>query len=182
MDIIHDICGLNGKQQDLVHDRHLISELLANSTDAQLNLKLSSLKVKILDLEEQEMNFAQQKDSVRVQQIVEEKNMATEEFTILLQPLLERYNGALSASAQPQFSKVVKSECILRSLQIAFHMVVSKRVTSLGHGTCRLYHVNNLIYLFVPKHRYLKKWCFTICRISFFAILLLIKLAYATGP
>ncbi|KAL9918081.1 condensin complex subunit 3-like [Glossina fuscipes fuscipes] len=140
LDIIHDICGLNGKQQDLVHDRHLISELLANSTDAQLNLKLSSLKVKILDLEEQEMNFAQQKDSVRVQQIVEEKNMATEEFTILLQPLLERYNGALSASAQPQFSKVVKSECILRSLQIAFHMVVSKRVTSLGHATCRLYH------------------------------------------
>uniref|UniRef100_A0A1A9WQH7 Nuclear condensin complex subunit 3 C-terminal domain-containing protein n=1 Tax=Glossina brevipalpis TaxID=37001 RepID=A0A1A9WQH7_9MUSC len=140
LDIIHDICGLNGKQQDLVHDRHLISELLANSTDAQLNLKLSSLKVKILDLEEQEMNYAQQKDSVRVQQIVEEKNMATEEFTILLHPLLQRHNGALSAAAQPQFSKVVKNECVLRGLQIAFHMVVSKKVTSLGHAACRLYH------------------------------------------
>ncbi|KAI8114901.1 hypothetical protein FF38_05342 [Lucilia cuprina] len=140
LDIIHDICGLNAKQQDLVHDRNLISELLANSTDADLNLKLSSLKVKILDLEEQEMNYVQMKDYVRAQQIIEEKNIATEEFTNLLRPLLEKRNSNSGDSAQPQFSKVVKNDCILRSLQITYYMVVSKRVKTLGHNTCRLYN------------------------------------------
>lgn len=142
MDIIYDICGLNAKQQDLVHDRNLISELLANSTDADLNLKLSSLKVKILDLEEQEMNYVQMKDYVRAQQIIEEKNVATEEFTHLLRPLLEKRNGSSGDSGQPQFSKVVKNDCILRSLQITFYMVVSNRVKTLGHVTCRLFNVS----------------------------------------
>ncbi|KAM7341580.1 chromosome associated protein G [Cochliomyia hominivorax] len=140
LDIIHDICGLNAKQQDLVHDRNLISELLADSTDADLSLKLSSLKVKILDLEEQEMNFVQKKDYVRAQQIIEEKNIATEEFTNLLRPLLEKRNNNSGDAAQPQFSKVVKYDCILRSLQITYYMVASKRVKTLGHTTCRLYN------------------------------------------
>lgn len=144
LDIIHDICGLNAKQQDLVHDRNLISELLAHSTDADLNLKLSSLKVKILDLEEQEMNFVQIKDYVRAQQIIEQKNLATEEFTNLLRPLLEIRSRDLGDSARPQFTKVVKNESILQSLQITYYMVVSKRITSLQHSTCRLY--NDFIY------------------------------------
>ncbi|XP_058983219.1 condensin complex subunit 3 isoform X2 [Musca domestica] len=140
LDIINDICGLSAKQQDLVHDRNLISELLANSTDAALNLKLSSLKVKILDLEEQEMNYVQMKDYVRAQQIIEIKNTVTEEFTNLLRPLLDKRNGEYGNEIRPQFSKVVKNECILRSLQITYYMVVSKRVQSLGHATCRLYN------------------------------------------
>lgn len=124
-----------------MHDRNLISELLANSTDAALNLKLSSLKVKILDLEEQEMNYVQMKDYVRAQQIIEIKNTVTEEFTNLLRPLLDKRNGEYGNEIRPQFSKVVKNECILRSLQITYYMVVSKRVQSLGHATCRLYNV-----------------------------------------
>lgn len=115
--------------------------MLANSVDADLNLKLSSLKVKILDLEEQEMNYVLNKDYVRAQQIIEEKNNATEEFTNLLRPLLEKRNDRSGSSAQPQFSKVVKHECILRSLQITYYMVVSKRVKTLSHNTCRLYNV-----------------------------------------
>lgn len=144
LDIISDICGLNAKQQDLVHDRNLISELQANSTDADLNLKLSSLKVKILDLEEQEMNYVQMKDYVRAQQIIEVKNAVTEEFTNLLRPLLEKRNVESGDAVQPQFSRVVKNECILRSLQISFYMVVSNSVKSLGHASCRLYHVSTI--------------------------------------
>lgn len=109
--------------------------------DADLNLKLSSLKVKILDLEEQEMNYVQMKDYVRAQQIIDEKNNATEEFTNLLRPLLEKHEDRSGNSAQPQFSKVVKHDCILRSLQITYYMVVSKRVKTLSHSTCRLYNV-----------------------------------------
>ncbi|XP_059225519.1 condensin complex subunit 3 [Stomoxys calcitrans] len=140
LDIINDLCGLSAKQQDLVHDRNLISELLANSTDADLNLKLSSLKVKILDLEEQEMNYVQMKDYVRAQQIIEVKNTVTEEFTNLLRPLLDKRNSESDDAVQPQFSRVVKHECILRSLQVTYYMVVSKRVKTLGHATCRLYN------------------------------------------
>uniref|UniRef100_A0A1A9WZL3 Nuclear condensin complex subunit 3 C-terminal domain-containing protein n=1 Tax=Glossina brevipalpis TaxID=37001 RepID=A0A1A9WZL3_9MUSC len=139
VDIIHDICGLNTKWQDLLYHRNL-SDLFPDSTDVHLIIKLSSLKVTILDLEEQEMNYAQQKDSVRVLRIMEEKNRASEEFKTLLQPLLEKHNGPLSTSLQTHFSKEVNNEHILRGLQIAYHMIVSKRVTSLGHAIYNLYH------------------------------------------
>lgn len=98
MEIVQDICGLNNRQNDLLHDRTLITELLATSSNADLNLKLSSLKVKILDLEEQEMDFVKQKDYMRAQQTTEEKLAATEEYTNLLQPLLENHPNADAVS------------------------------------------------------------------------------------
>ncbi|XP_011181583.2 condensin complex subunit 3 isoform X2 [Zeugodacus cucurbitae] len=140
VEIVQDICGLNNKQNDLLHDRTLITELLATSSNADLNLKLSSLKVKILDLEEQEMNFVKQKDYMRAQQITEEKLTATEEYANLLQPLLENHPNADALNRPLQLRKTLKPECILKSLQIAFHMVVSPKVRSLNPSILKLYN------------------------------------------
>ncbi|XP_053966017.1 condensin complex subunit 3 [Anastrepha ludens] len=140
VEIIQDICGLNSKQNDLLHDRTLISELLASSSNADLNLKLSSLKVKILDLEEQEMNFVQRKDYMRAQRITEEKLATTEEYTNLLQPLLENHPNAEMLKRPLQLRKTQKPESILKSLQITFYMVVSPKVRSLNPSILKLYN------------------------------------------
>uniref|UniRef100_A0A0K8V8N4 Condensin complex subunit 3 n=2 Tax=Bactrocera latifrons TaxID=174628 RepID=A0A0K8V8N4_BACLA len=140
VEIVQDICGLNNRQNDLLHDRTLITELLATSSNADLNLKLSSLKVKILDLEEQEMDFVKQKDYMRAQQTTEEKLAATEEYTNLLQPLLENHPNADALKRPLQLRKILKPECILKSLQIAFHMVVSPKVRSLNPSILKLYN------------------------------------------
>ncbi|XP_039954623.1 condensin complex subunit 3 [Bactrocera tryoni] len=140
VEIVQDICGLNNRQNDLLHDRTLITELLATSSNADLNLKLSSLKVKILDLEEQEMDFVKQKDYMRAQQTTEEKLAATEEYTNLLQPLLENHPNADALKRPLQLRKTLKPECILKSLQIAFHMVVSPKVRSLNPSILKLYN------------------------------------------
>ncbi|XP_036332520.1 condensin complex subunit 3 [Rhagoletis pomonella] len=140
VEIIQDICGLNSNPNDLLHDRTLISELLASSSNADLNLKLSSLKVKLLDLEEQEMNFVQRKDYMRAQQITEEKYATTEEYTNLLQPLLDNHPNADMLKRPLQLRKTTKPESILKSLQIAFYMVVSPKVRSLNPSILKLYN------------------------------------------
>lgn len=94
------------------------------------------------------MNYVQMKDYVRAQQIIEVKNIVTEEFTNLLRPLLDKRNSESGNAVQPQFSRVVKYDCILRSLQVTYYMVVSKRVKSLGHATCRLYNVSYKLFCF----------------------------------
>lgn len=68
-----------------------MAELMAKSPDKDLNIKLSSLKVKILELEEQEMNSVGMKDYVQAQKITEERNACTEEYASLIKPLLESY-------------------------------------------------------------------------------------------
>lgn len=140
---MQDICGLNNTQNDLLQDRNLISELLANSNDDDLELKLSSLKVKILDLQEQEHNFVARKDYVRAQQITEEKAAATEEYTNLLKPLLEKHcsNTSNAATLQSlQRHKTIKTETIVKALQIIYHAVVSPRIRSLNPSMAKLYN------------------------------------------
>lgn len=152
MEIVQDICGLNTERNDLLNIRNSVNELLANSNDTALNLKLSSLKVKILDLEEQEMIHVQRKDYAKVQQILEEKNVATEEFTQLLKPLLEKRAAAANSSSdslQLPFTNVIKNELVLRGLQITFYLIASTPdKQSLSHTTYRLYNVSISIVLY----------------------------------
>lgn len=141
--IVQDICGLNTERNDLLNICNSVNELLANSNDAALNLKLSALKVKILDLEEQETVYVEKKDYTKVQQILEQKNVAIEEFTQLMKPLLEKRAADSGDSVQLPFSKVVKNEFILRGLQITFYLIASTPCKqSLGHATYRLYNVS----------------------------------------
>ncbi|XP_055916686.1 condensin complex subunit 3 isoform X2 [Eupeodes corollae] len=150
VEIIEEITHTSSFKNDtLINDRILIDELLEKHSDKDLKLKLSSLKVKILDLEEQEMNFVEMKDYVQAQRITEEKNAYTEEYTNLLKPLLDKHSTDVSGESRGQTSslsscfqrtKKVTSETIIKSLQIAFYMVVSKNVRTLTPNVCKLYH------------------------------------------
>lgn len=132
--IIYEICELNVKQNDLVHDRSLIDKLLGD-VDTSLVTKINSLKVKILELEELEENFVSQKEYMRAQAVNDEKIAVTNEYTDLIQPLLEKH-GVLQLPARPKLSK---QERILKGLYIAYHMVVSENVHALNPSICKLY-------------------------------------------
>ncbi|KAL7738641.1 hypothetical protein ACLKA6_006932 [Drosophila palustris] len=134
IEIIYEICELNAKQNDLVHDRSLIDKLLGD-VDTSLVMQLNSLKVKILELEELEENFVRQKEYIRAQSVNDEKCAVTEKYTELIQPLLEK-QGRLELPARPKLSK---QERVLKGLYISYHMVASEHVTSLNLSICKLY-------------------------------------------
>ncbi|XP_060659779.1 LOW QUALITY PROTEIN: condensin complex subunit 3 [Drosophila nasuta] len=134
INIIYEICELNAKQNDLVHDRSLIDKLMSG-VDTSLVMKLQSLKVRILELEEMEENFVRQKEYIRAQAVNDEKIAATDEYTDLVQPLLEKHN-VVGLPARPKLSK---QERVLKGLHISFYMVASKQVNSLNPTICKLY-------------------------------------------
>lgn len=184
MEIVQDICGLNTERNDLLNIRNSVNELLSTSNNAIFNLKLSALKVKILDLEEQEMIYVERKDYTKVQQILEQKNVATMEFTQLIKPLLEKRAADSVPPVQLPFTKVVKNEFILRGLQITFYLIASTPdKQSLGHATYRLYNVSGF---YIKTHLIFRIIIYTIIllkknRILYRVILLQMKLIFDVG-
>ncbi|ALC40799.1 Cap-G [Drosophila busckii] len=134
IDITYEICELNKKQNDLVHDRSLMDKLLVGQ-DTALVMRINSLKVKILELEEQEENFVRQKEYIRAKAVSDERNVVTEEYTELVRPLYEQH-GELNLPSRPKLSK---QERVLKGLYIVFYMVTSKQVQSLNPSLCKLY-------------------------------------------
>ncbi|XP_034652174.1 condensin complex subunit 3 isoform X1 [Drosophila subobscura] len=134
IEIIYETCDLNTKQNELVHDRSLINKLL-DDLDTPSKMKISSLKVKILELEEQEDNFVRQKEYIRAQSVNEEKMAVTEEYTELIKPLLVKH-GVLEMPARPKLSK---QERVLKGLHISYYMVASPHVHKLTPSICKLY-------------------------------------------
>ncbi|XP_055374016.1 condensin complex subunit 3 isoform X2 [Condylostylus longicornis] len=146
VDIIKEITDTKaGNLNDFLNNRNLIDELLDKNSDINLKLKITSLRVKILDLEEQERNYVDKKDYVEAQKITEEKSACHEEYMNLLKPLLiqtstsENSDRLKSAYVNLQQPKKITSEEIVKCLQISFYMVASKKVNSLTPNVCELY-------------------------------------------
>ncbi|XP_033250681.1 condensin complex subunit 3-like [Drosophila miranda] len=134
IEIIYETCDLNTKQNELVHDRNLISTLL-DDLDTPSKMKISSLKVKILELEEQEDNFGRQKEYIQAQSVNKEKMAVTEEYTELIKPLLVKH-GFLDMPARPKLSN---QERVLKGLFTSYYMVASPHVQKLTPSICKLY-------------------------------------------
>ncbi|XP_030558597.1 condensin complex subunit 3 [Drosophila novamexicana] len=134
IEIIYEICELNAKQNDFVHDRELTDKLLDN-VETSLVMKIRSLKVKILELEEMEENFVRQKEYMRAQAVNDERMTVTDEYRDLIQPLLEKH-GELELPTRPKLSK---QERVLKGLYISFYMVASEHVHTLNPSICKLY-------------------------------------------
>ncbi|XP_037713244.1 condensin complex subunit 3 [Drosophila subpulchrella] len=134
IEIVYELCELNTKQNELIHDRSLINKLL-DDLDTPLKMKISSLKVRILEMEEQEDNYVRQKEYIRAQSVNDDKMAVTEEYTELIRPLLER-NGVLEVPARPKLSK---QERVLKGLYICYYMTASPHVDKLTPSLCQLY-------------------------------------------
>ncbi|KAL5286601.1 NCAPG family protein [Megaselia abdita] len=143
--LIQEILDLD-KNKDIIEDRSLIDRLLEQNNDKDLKIKLSSLKVKLLDLEEQETNYVDRKDYVRAQKVAEIKSHVTEEYRGLLKPFLEQHNASTNIANSLQQTKRLTNEGILKCLQLTFFVVVSQNVTSL------IPSILNLFKEFVRRH------------------------------
>ncbi|CAD7077192.1 unnamed protein product [Hermetia illucens] len=144
VDIIKDLTDAKSLTNELSHDRTLIEELLEKHSEKDLKFQISSLKVKMLDLEEQETNFVQRKDYAQAQRIAEELTACREEYMNMLKPILKEVSSSDSEESRKFMSltfqqKKLSPEIIIKSLQIAFYMVVSKNVKSLTPNVCDLY-------------------------------------------
>lgn len=136
--MIQDILDMD-KNKDIIEDRIMIDRLLEKNNDKDLNIKLSSLKVKLLDLEEQETNYVDKKDYVRAQKVAEIKSQITEEYRNLLKPILDQHNASTSITISAPQTKRLTNEGILKCLQLTFFVIVSKNVTSLIPSILNLY-------------------------------------------
>lgn len=143
--LIQNILDLD-KNKDIIEDRALIERLLEDNNNKDLKIKLSSLKVKLLDLEEQETNFVDRKDYVRAQKTAEMKSVVTEEYRNLLKPILEQHNASTSFSNTFQQIKKLTNEGILKCLQLTYFVVLSKDVSNL------IPSILNLFKDFVRRH------------------------------
>ncbi|XP_043642298.1 condensin complex subunit 3 [Drosophila teissieri] len=134
IEIVYELCELNTKQNELIHDRSLINKLL-DDLDTPLKMKISSLKVRILEMEEQEDNYVRQKEYIRAQSVNDEKIAVTEEYTELIRPLLEK-NGVIEMPTRPKLSK---QERVLKGLYTCYYMTASPHVHKLTPSLCQLY-------------------------------------------
>ncbi|KAH8277757.1 hypothetical protein KR018_005347, partial [Drosophila ironensis] len=134
VEIIYEMCELNTKQNELVHERNLVNKLL-DDLDTPLKMKISALKVRILELEEQEDTYVRKKEYIRAQSVTEEKALANEEYAELIRPLLERHGGH-ELPARPKLSK---QDRIIKGLYISYYMVASPHVNNLTPTICKLY-------------------------------------------
>lgn len=143
--LIQNILDLD-KNKDIIEDRNVVDRLLEKNNDKDLKIKLSTLKVKLLDLEEQETNYVDKKDYVRAQKVAEQKSLVTEEYRSLLKPILEQHNASTSIANTLQQIKRLTNEGILKCLQLTFFAVVSNDVKSL------IPSILNLFKDFIRRH------------------------------
>uniref|UniRef100_A0A182WLX4 Nuclear condensin complex subunit 3 C-terminal domain-containing protein n=1 Tax=Anopheles minimus TaxID=112268 RepID=A0A182WLX4_9DIPT len=138
--------------------RHLIDSYLEKHPEmTTLKLQISSLRVKILELKEQESALSARKDYAGAQLVNEKVNVCNEEYANLVKPLVQEMsmsatsieddtgNTTTTASSTLQFRdsvlkpRRVTKATIEKCLQICFYLVNSPTVSSLIPPVCSLY-------------------------------------------
>ncbi|GAB0100375.1 Condensin complex subunit 3 [Sergentomyia squamirostris] len=124
-------------------DSEMESTLL-RAADIELQLKVSALKVKMMDLKEQENSCVQRKDYASAQKATEEWTQCNEEYVQLLQPLLTTVDtGASSSTVQSRSilkpPQKITTETIQKCMQIIYYTICSEHTKSITPGVVSLY-------------------------------------------
>lgn len=126
-----------------------VASLIETIKDPNAKVKISALKLKILDLREQESIAYQDKNYAAVEKITEDLMACNEDMVLLLNRFTMTTtadgpldpNAMLLASFQP---KKLSLDSIQQCLQICYFAVASKKTYSLTPNMCKLYRVNYL--------------------------------------
>jgi condensin complex subunit 3 len=132
-----------------------VDSILKDSNDIELKLKVTEVKLKIMKLVETENSYVERKLYADAQKAAEQVASANEELANLLRNFTNSSteNGLMSSSAElPSIlehfkSKKLTHNDIVKSLQIAFYMIISKGVKSLTMDVLDLYKE------FITRHR-----------------------------
>lgn len=125
-----------------------VASLIETIKDPNAKVKISALKLKILDLREQESNAYQDKNYAAVEKISEDLLACNEDMIRLLNKFTVTKtadgtldpNATLLASFQP---KKLSLDSIQQCLEICFFAVASKKTRTLTPNMCKLYRVSS---------------------------------------
>ena len=121
----------------------LVDEVLQETTDMDLKLKISNLKLRIFELKESESSFVEKKQYFDAQKVSEEAALASDSLTSLIKPYLGQVRSTnssnLSTLIDSMKPKKLTTTEILKSLQICYHMIVSQDVKSLTQSVLALF-------------------------------------------
>ncbi|XP_065086387.1 condensin complex subunit 3 [Ochlerotatus camptorhynchus] len=142
VDLINSV--LEPSRTDVSHSsRSLVEEYLEKNPDKSLQMKISHLRLTIMDLKEQEMEKVNQKDYTGAQKVAEQLHAANEEYATLLKPILFAVSSSSEGSSLFRESmlkpKKITNATINKCLQISFYLVNNSTVLSLTPIVCDLY-------------------------------------------
>ncbi|EDS29244.1 cap-G [Culex quinquefasciatus] len=121
--------------------RSLVDEYLEKNPDKSLQMKISSLRLNIMDLKEQEMDKVNKKDYGGAQRVSDELTAANDEYAALLKPILMKVSSAGDGSIFGESMlkpKKITNSTINKCLQILYYLVNSSSVKSLTPIVCEL--------------------------------------------
>lgn len=107
--------------------------ILNNVIDADLKMKITQLRLEILDLRERKITANEQKDYHKAHDINENLIARNDELLILLNEI-EPLNAQMSTA-----TKKMTNESTIQCLQICFYAVTSKHLSTLTPNMCQLY-------------------------------------------
>lgn len=110
-----------------------VSCILDNITDHGLKMRITELRLDILDLREQMTIANERKDYLRVHTINDKLTTRNDELLFLINGI-EPVNAQMSVA-----TKKMTSEATLQCLHICFYAVASKHTSSLVPNMCQLY-------------------------------------------
>lgn len=148
VDIVREIVDLDSAAVDLSSAE--VIALLDRNRD--LKVQVTSIKLQIMDLQEQESIRVAQKDYVQAEKFKMELTASQERLTNLILPLLSQQDDAtMAATASSSSSSTtaavrtilqprrMSTSDTVKCLQTVFYTVCSKTVSSLNPSMCKLY-------------------------------------------
>lgn len=117
-----------------------ITMLLDSINDPEIKVKIGQLKLRIMELREQENEFSAAKDYTSLEKITEDLAASNEEFLNILNAYNLSDNSELNNTVLTSLnSKKISKESILHCLEICFFTVCSKCTIELSRNMFKLY-------------------------------------------
>lgn len=124
-----------------------LNAIIDGIKDPNVRIEISAIKLKLLDLREQETNASQQKDYARLEKITEELVLTNEGFVRLVNDSLQNDQSLKASFTEMNSSfKKLTAESTGQCLQICFYAVASKHTQSLTPSMCQLYKVIFILF------------------------------------
>uniref|UniRef100_A0A182NH86 Nuclear condensin complex subunit 3 C-terminal domain-containing protein n=1 Tax=Anopheles dirus TaxID=7168 RepID=A0A182NH86_9DIPT len=143
---------LEPSRQDVSNtSRQLVDTYLERHPElTSLKIQITTLRVKILELKEQESSLSAHKDYAGAQQTNEELNACNEMYANLVKPLVHEMQESNSVSESDSVSTTrfrdttlrprrVTQATVEKCLQICFYLVNSPKVPAITPAVCELY-------------------------------------------
>lgn len=134
-----------------------ISNMLDGIKEPNVRMKVTQLRLKILDLREQETNATQVKDYERLEKITEELTTFNEELVQIVCEIYPEHTSVINSTLSKLDAKKMTRESTLQCLQICVYAVVSKHTSTLTPNICQLYK-DFIRRQMESKHMSLRDW------------------------